>query len=104
MTDCQYSRYTGRRWVYNDSTNCVVVECRAPQAIQDARRGRWFFFKGMDGVRFAVDEKFQPIPNADFLQVRSKMCNNNCPYYSVYHGTASLDNNLDKDIVHDEGN
>lgn len=83
MIDCQYSKWTGRRWAHNDSTRCVVVECRAPQAKRDAARGRWFYFKGMDGVRFAVDEEFQLLPMADYLEVRSRVCNKDCPFYSA---------------------
>ena len=83
MIDCKYSRWTGRRWAHNDSTRCVVVECRAPQAVKDAKRKSWFFFKGRDGVRFAVDDEFQLLPNADYLEVRSRVCNKDCPFYSV---------------------
>ena len=83
MIDCQFSRWTGRRWAHNESTHCVVVECRAPQAVRDARKGRWFYFKGRDGVRFAVNESFELIPGAEYLEVRSRVCNKDCPYYSV---------------------
>ena len=81
--DCVYSRWTGQRWLYHSGITCVVVQCRNPEAIEKLK-----CFTDKDGVEYCavrkpVDKEFNPIPNADYIQVRSRFCNEEwCPYYS----------------------
>ena len=79
-TVCRYATFTGRPWA-GTFASCTIVECRAPRAIEDATSGEWRNFGGRSGVRFACDEKFRPIPGADYLHVRSRVCNSKCPFF-----------------------
>lgn len=83
MANCCYATQTMLKWA-GDVANCRVVECRNPQAFNGGLRS----FKdknGVDlgGVRRACDERFNLIPNADYLHVRSRYCNKEyCPLFT----------------------
>lgn len=77
---CHYATFTGRPWA-GTVANCTIVECRAPEAVEDATSGEWRNFGGRSGVRLACDEELRPIPGADYLHVRSRACNSKCPFF-----------------------
>lgn len=85
MTDCRYATYTGRPWV-DGYTNCTIIKCHAPEAVEDATTGVWNRFGGRDGVRRAVDERFKPNPVAAYLEVRSRACGPSCPFFEPADG------------------
>lgn len=88
MNDCRHASFTGRPWI-GGYTNCTIVECRAPEAIEDATTGVWNRFGGRDGVRRAVDDRFKPIPNAKYLEIRSPFCGPKCPFFAPADGVPS---------------
>lgn len=77
---CKYATFTGRPWA-GSVANCTLVECRAPEAVEDATSGEWRNFGGRSGVRRACDERFNPLPGADYLVIRSRFCGPTCPFF-----------------------
>lgn len=83
MENCAYSTETEQKWV-GDLADCYVVECRNPQA---QKKLKSFVSKdgvALHGVRRPCDSNFNLIPNANYLQVRSRFCNKQyCPYFTA---------------------
>lgn len=79
---CKYATVTDRKWV-GLREECTVVECRSPEA-----KGNLRCFKDANGVEYPAvrkpcDENYNLLPNADYLHVRSRFCNELwCPYYT----------------------
>ena len=84
---CKYAKKTAQKWV-GDSASCFVFECHSQNALAELKS-----FKSKDGidlygVRRPCDEKFNLIPNAGYLHVRSRYCNAEyCPYYTSTEDT-----------------
>lgn len=78
MSECKYKTQTKRPW---GACSCNVIECRAPEAVEDSTSMQWEHFKGFDGARFAVTKDWQIIENAGYIERRARFCNSNCPYY-----------------------
>lgn len=76
--DCAYGTITDRKWVA--SAKCMVVECRNPDGVKDF--GAFGEANKVGRFRRACDEKFNLIPNADYIMARSGYCNaQDCPLY-----------------------
>lgn len=80
IDQCRYATPTDRKWA-REAAACRVVECRAPEALEDAATGRWARFRGMDGARFAIDADFRVKGGADHIERRERFCNSRCPYF-----------------------
>lgn len=81
MVTCKFATKTNRSWL-GASTHCFVIECRSPEAKEKLK-----YFKDEKGIEYPAvrrpcDEHFNLLPNADYLHVREKFCNERfCPYY-----------------------
>ena len=76
--DCAYGTLTDRKWL--PTVGCMIVECRHPEGSKDFRA----FGEANQVNRFrrACDERFNLIPNADYIMARSGFCNEkDCPLY-----------------------
>ena len=83
---CEYAKQTDQKWAGN-MAQCYVFECHNPRA-----QGKLKSFKDEQGreypaVRRPCDERFNLIPDADYLHVRSRFCNAKyCPFYEENKG------------------
>lgn len=83
MTYCKYATPTDQKWV-GEAATCVVIECRNPEALDKLKSFKDDHGREVMGVRRPCDERFCLIPDADWLQVRSRYCNERyCPYYAA---------------------
>lgn len=78
--DCIYGTLTDRKWV--TFVGCNVVECRHPVGSKDVTA--FGDANKIGRFRKACDDKFQLIPNADYIQARSGFCNGkDCPLFKA---------------------
>lgn len=91
MKLCKYATTTKQRWA-GDAVQCFVVECRNPQALVNLRSFKESNGVDQGGVRRPCDEKFNLIPNANYLHVRSRFCNREyCPYFIDKENSTNVD-------------
>lgn len=80
--NCVYATHTDKPWV-GALTNCHIVECRNEEALENLKsftdaKGVVYY-----GVRRPCDERFNLLPDTDYLQVRSRFCNKEfCPFFT----------------------
>lgn len=79
---CKYATRTTRKWA-GTIAECVVIECRAPEALEDVAKKKWVNFGGMDGARGAGED-------ADYIERRERFCCNGCPYFKLDAGESSF--------------
>ena len=79
---CRYATPIDRQWI-GLHTQCTIIECRSPEA-----KNSLTCFKDKNGVEYPAvrkpcDENYNLLPNADYLHVRSRFCNELwCPFYT----------------------
>ena len=83
MKHCKYATFTPQKWA-GELASCKVVECRNPDAQASLKTFKDDKGNDVNGVRRPCHEDYSLIPNADFLQVRSRFCNEQfCQYYTA---------------------
>lgn len=85
IEQCRHATPTNRKWA-RETVMCRVIECRAPEALEDATTGRWGRFRGMDGARFAIDANFHVKTDSEYIERRERFCNSSCPYFKSTDG------------------
>ncbi len=85
MNNCKYANHLDRKWLELRNISCHIVECRNPDALNDAS----LKFKDEQGrewdsaaYRRPCDENFNLLPDQSCWHVRSIFCNReSCKYY-----------------------
>lgn len=82
MRLCKYAVKTEQKWL-GKYASCLVYECHNPQAKMELKTFKNADGVDLNGVRRPCDEKFNLLPDADYLHVRSRFCNKEyCPYFT----------------------